>query len=114
MRYIALITALILSFSAYGISFKKKDNFTKIQTDKGEYTYMDISSLVIIYDMGEKTAYLGYHDTAPKANASGEFIPIFLPLRSFEFDTNELFQKWIKSVKPYNKCLTQSGLVKCE
>ena len=114
MKILTIILALLISTSAFGLSFKKKGNFVKIKTDQGEYTYMDISDLVIIYDVEEKTAYIGFHDTAPKPDIDGRYNPIFMPLREFKFDETPKFLEWIKTVMPYEQCLGNQGLVKCK
>ena len=114
MKKIALFLILMLSTTAMGISFKKKDNFTKLKTGDKEYTYMDISALPIVFDADSLTAYIGYHKLAPKPDEKGQLNMIFIPLKEFQFEDLKLFQNWISTVRPYENCLTMEGKVSCE
>jgi len=114
MRIIITVLALLLSLPVYGLSFKAKMSYVKIQTGPAEYTYMEISKLIVAVDATDNTAYVGYHKASSEPNKNGIYDLVFVTLKVFKFVTPKKLQAWIESVRPYNQCLTADGLVDCE
>lgn len=115
MKKLILIIFILFSSNAFALSFGSDSTLIKIRTgDRGEneFTYVDISKLPIVYDADKNEAHVGYHFS--KKDHTGHYTLVFLPLKTFSFDTEGQFKKWIKSVKSSFKCLTIAGIVKCD
>lgn len=112
MRTLIAAFLILFSFTAYSLGFGSKSSLVQIKTDKKEFTYIDITDMPIVYDAEDNVAYIGYHHKT-NADSFGKYQLIFIPLKTFEFDTKAQFVKWIKSVKSEFKCLTIEGIVKC-
>ncbi len=108
----ALICFSTAAFSAWG---KGDRVYAKINTgekSEREYTYVDITTSPIIYDAKERQAHIGTYFKTDK-DSFGQYRIILIPIKTFYFDDDKQFNKWIKSVRPDHKCLTIEGLVKC-
>lgn len=112
MKIILTLIFSLFCINASGVSWGDSQTFIKIKTGKKEFTYMDISKMPIVYDGDEMIAYLGYH--VPSKDHTGKYKAIFISIKSFHFDDESQYEEWIKSVRPYKKCLGNSGLAKCK
>lgn len=104
---LVLMVAIPLNLYAWGDS----DNIVKIKTGESEYLITDLDKLELVWNSQKRLAHLGYNspfliDGVKKIS--------FTPIRTYNFDTIKQFNKWLKSVRPYKRCLTIDGLVKCD
>lgn len=114
MKKLILIVFILFSSNVFALSFGSKDSeLIKIKTGDREFTYVDIVKMPIVYDAKKNEAHVGYHYMTDK-DSFGQYQLIFIPLKTFSFDTESQFKKWIKSVKSSFKCLTIAGIEKCE
>lgn len=115
MKKLILIVLILFSSNAFaGVFSDNKDStLVKIKTGDKEFTFIDIGKNPIVYDTDKNEAHLGYHYRTDR-DQTGQYNLIFIPLKTFSFDTDGQFKKWIKSVKQSFKCLTIEGIVKCD
>jgi hypothetical protein len=114
MKKLIILFSILFSSNAFaGVFSSNKDStLVKIKTGDKEFTFIDIGKNPIVYDAEKNEAHIGYHDKSGRDH-TGHHSLIFLPLKTFSFDTESQFEKWIKSVKSSYKCLTVEGIVKC-
>lgn len=113
MKKLIIIVLIFISSNVFAIGFGSKDaEIVKIKTGDKEFTFIDISENPIVYDADKNEAHIGYHYRTGRDNI-GVYKLIFIPLKTFTFDTEGQFKKWIESIKKSYKCLTISGIVKC-